>query len=151
MRSKPDLRLFTIYTTVYRTVLIYLYTMILIYYIVIILLCAHTAYDGWFFFYILIYISLLYNAYYMGGRASNPRSEIPVRRPHADANRPGTSARAMVRKNASTLLGIFSFIILQMSSSARGGRYYDGGLCGGEGLTKRTIQHVLFVNIYIHI
>lgn len=89
----------------------------------------------------------------MGGRASNPRLEIPVRRPHADANRPGTSARAMVRKNASTLLGIFSFIILQISS-ARGGRYYDGGV-GWRGVDKedystRTLCDVYSIyNIYV--
>jgi len=80
----------------------------------------------WVIFYPLV-LSSLYN---ITGDA-NPRSEIPVRRPHADANRPGTTARAMVRKNASTLLGIFFFIILQMSS-ARGDRYYDGGVGGGE-------------------
>jgi hypothetical protein len=80
----------------------------------------------WVIFYPLV-LSSLYNI----TGDTNPRSEIPVRRPHADANRPGTPARAMVRKNASTLLGIFFFIILQMSS-ARGDRYYDGGVGGGE-------------------
>jgi len=135
-----ETRFTSFYYTRPYTVLIYLYyTMILIYYIVIIVVRTHGVW--WVVFYALVHYCIIP---IMGGRASNPRSEIPVRRPHADANRPGDIRARNGQEKRIQPFWVF-FPLLFYKCPRREGTVTTTAVQDGEGSTKRTIQLVHFV------
>lgn len=89
---------------------------------------------------------------YMGN--ANPRTEIPVRRPHADANRPGRQPRAQWSgKTHQPFLGIFFFLYYFTNVlGARGPllwRWCVGGPRGRGRQRGLFNSYTLYMYIYI--